>query len=144
MPDALLAALDAALGLADPLAVMQYEDRPRGIAKKVRVEAGKVVAARLTGETAAFEWLRDLIVEGVEAAGLRAWMLAPVARPPAATTGRGRIVCNCLNVAEPDIVAAIAGGADLATLQDALKCGTECGSCVPELKRLIAANRAAA
>ncbi len=143
-PDALLVALDGALGLDDPLAVMQYEDRPRGVSKRIRVESGKVVAARLTGETAAFEWLRDLIVEGVEAAGLRAWMLAPVARPPAATAGRGRIVCNCLNVAEPDILAAIARGADLAALQDTLKCGTECGSCVPELKRLIAGNRAAA
>ncbi len=143
-PAALLAALDAALGLDDPLAVMQYEDRPRGVSKKVRVKSGKVVAARLAGETAAFDWLRDVIVESTDAADLRAWMLAPVARPPAAGAGRGRIVCNCLNVAEPDIVAAIAGGADLATLQGTLKCGTECGSCVPELKRLIASNRAAA
>jgi len=47
-------------------------------------------------------------------------------------------------VAEPDIIAAIAGGADLAALQGTLKCGTECGSCVPELKRMIATNRAAA
>ena len=141
---ALLDALDAALGLDDPLAVMHYEDGPRGIGKRVRIDDGKVVAARLAGETAAFDWLRDVIVDGVEAAGLRAWMLAPVARPPAAGVGRGRIVCNCLNVAEPDIVAAIAGGADLITLQNTLKCGTECGSCVPELKRLIATNRAAA
>ena len=28
-------------------------------------------------------------------------------------------------------------GADLITLQSKLKCGTECGSCVPELKRLV-------
>jgi assimilatory nitrate reductase catalytic subunit len=144
LPDAMLAALDAALGLDDPLAVMHYQDNPRGISKRVRVESGKVTAARLTGETAAFEWLRDVIVEGVDAASLRAWMLAPVARPPAGGAGRGRVVCNCLNVAEPDIVAAIAAGADLAALQSNLKCGTECGSCVPELKRLIAGNRAAA
>ncbi|MCL5061273.1 MAG: (2Fe-2S)-binding protein, partial [Candidatus Thermoplasmatota archaeon] len=84
------------------------------------------------------------VLEGVDAASLRAWMLAPVARPPAGGAGRGRVVCNCLNVAEPDIVAEIAAGADLATLQATLKCGTECGSCVPELKRLLAGNRAAA
>jgi assimilatory nitrate reductase catalytic subunit len=47
-------------------------------------------------------------------------------------------------VAEPDIVAAIAVGDDLAALQSNLKCGTECGSCVPELKRLLSARRAAA
>ncbi|MCA1979059.1 MAG: molybdopterin-dependent oxidoreductase, partial [Thiobacillus sp.] len=74
-PADLIAALDTALGLGDPLAVMHYEDRPRGIGKRVRIEAGRVVAARLAGETAAFEWLRDLIVGGVEAAELRAWML---------------------------------------------------------------------
>ncbi|MGK2952039.1 MAG: nitrate reductase [Thiobacillus sp.] len=144
LPESMLAALDAALGLDDPLAVMHYQDSPRGISKRVRVDGGKVSAARLTGETAAFEWLRDVIVEGVDAASLRAWMLAPVARPPAGGAGRGRIVCNCLNVAEPDIVAAIAAGADLAAMQATLKCGSECGSCVPELKRLIASNRAAA
>jgi len=144
LPDSLLVALDAALRLDDPLAVMHYQDSPRGISKRVRVDGGQVTAARLTGETAAFEWLRDVIVDGVEAASLRAWMLAPVARPPAGGVGRGRIVCNCLNVAEPDIVAAIAAGADLAALQANLKCGSECGSCVPELKRLIAGNRVAA
>ena len=144
LPDALLAELDAVLGLDDPLAVMHYEDRPRGISKRVRVEAGKVTAARLTGETAAFDWLRDVIVEGLDAASLRAWMLAPVARPPAGGTSRGRVVCNCLNVTEPAILEAIAAGADLAALQATLKCGTECGSCVPELKRLIAGHRVAA
>ena len=34
-----------------------------------------------------------------------------------------------LDVAEPDIVEAIAGGADLDTLQATLRCGTSCGSC---------------
>ncbi len=144
LPDATLAELDAALGLDDPLKVMHYEDRPRGISKRIRVDEGKVSAARLTGETAAFDWLRDVMIEGVDAASLRAWMLAPVARPPAGGAGRGRIVCNCLNVAETDIIAAIGAGADLSALQSTLKCGTECGSCVPELKRLIAGNRAAA
>lgn len=144
LPESLLAELDAALGLDDPLVVMHYQDRPRGISKRVRIEAGKAVAARLTGETAAFGWLRDAVVEGMDAGALRAWMLAPVARPPAGGTGRGRVVCNCLDVAEPDIVAAISAGADLAALQATLKCGTECGSCVPELKRLISARQVAA
>ncbi|MHB1091868.1 nitrate reductase [Thiobacillus sp.] len=143
LPDSMLAALDAALGLDDSLAVMYYQDSPHGISKRVRVDDGKVTAARLTGETAAFDWLRDVIVEGAAAAPLRTWMLAPVTRPPAGGAGRGRIVCNCLNVAEPDIVAAIAAGAGLAVLLSELKCGTECGSCVPELKRMVASNRVA-
>jgi len=110
----------------------------------VRVEDGVIAGARLSGETAARDWLKNLIAEGASAMEVRSWLLAPVAQPPAGKTGRGHIVCNCLNVAESDIVAAIAAGGDLAALQATLKCGTECGSCVPELKRLLSARRAAA
>ena len=51
---------------------------------------------------------------------------------------RGRTLCNCFDVAEADIVSAIAAGASLAGLQKELKCGTRCGSCLPELRRLVA------
>ena len=37
-----------------------------------------------------------------------------------------------------EIRSVLATGAGLAQLQERLKCGTECGSCVPELKRLCA------
>ncbi|KVW91315.1 nitrate reductase [Thiobacillus denitrificans] len=144
LPESLVQEMDAAFGLDDPLLTMNYQDARRGIWKKVRVEDGVITGARLSGETVAQDWLKDLIAEGASAMEVRSWLLAPVALPPAGKTGRGHIVCNCLNVAEPDIVAAIAAGADLAALQSNLKCGTECGSCVPELKRLIASNRVAA
>ena len=49
----------------------------------------------------------------------------------------GRVICNCLDVSENEIMENIELGADLLTLQAKLKCGTECGSCVPELKRLV-------
>jgi len=144
LPESLVQEMDAAFGLDDPLLTMNYQDARRSIWKKVRVEDGVITGARLSGETAARDWLKNLIAEGASAMEVRSWLLAPLAQPPAGKAGRGRIVCNCLNVAEPDIIAAIATGADLAALQIMLKCGTECGSCVPELKRLIAGNRAAA
>jgi assimilatory nitrate reductase catalytic subunit len=50
-----------------------------------------------------------------------------------------RSVCACFNVGETQIRAAIAAGETLAGLQKNLKCGTNCGSCVPELRRLVAA-----
>lgn len=144
LPATMIAQLDRLLNLDDALAVMQYEDKRSGVSKRVRVDQGRVTAARLTGETAAFEWLKELIVEGAEAAPLRAWVLAPVARPPAGGVGRGRVICNCRNVSEGDIAAAIEQGADLPALQARLGCGTECGSCVPELKRMLNTKRAAA
>jgi bacterioferritin-associated ferredoxin len=51
--------------------------------------------------------------------------------------GRGKIICNCLDVAENDIIEACNAGADLITLKNKFQCGTECGSCLPELKRLV-------
>ena len=141
LPESLVQEMDQAFGLDDPLLTMNYQDARRGIWKKARVEDGVITGARLSGEIAAYDWIKGLIAEGASAMDVRGWLLAPVAQPPAGSAGRGRVVCNCLNVAEPDIVAAIAGGADLAALQATLKCGTECGSCVPELKRLIAGKR---
>jgi len=48
-------------------------------------------------------------------------------------------VCACFKVSEAEIRSAVAAGATLAALQKDLKCGTNCGSCVPELRRLAAA-----
>ncbi|WP_326466815.1 nitrate reductase [Enterobacter wuhouensis] len=54
----------------------------------------------------------------------------------------GRIVCSCFSVGENTIREAIAGGCDsAAALGAALRCGTHCGSCVPELKALLGAKR---
>ncbi len=54
----------------------------------------------------------------------------------------GQLVCTCWEVAEGQINKAIAGGAcSLEMLGERLRCGTECGSCVPELKRLLAKTK---
>ena len=118
-----------------------YVDARRGISKRVMVEEGRVTGARLTGETAARDWLKDIMAQGVSADTVRRWVLAPVSAPPAGSSNRGRIICNCYDVAEQEIRVEFAHGSDLATLQGKLKCGTDCGSCVPELKRLFAVQR---
>ncbi|UUZ64047.1 hypothetical protein LP417_01695 [Polaromonas sp. P1-6] len=64
-------------------------------------------------------------------------------------------MCTCLNVTDTAIDEHLSllsrggGGAGylgtdeerLASLQGALKCGTNCGSCIPELKRKVRAAR---
>jgi assimilatory nitrate reductase catalytic subunit len=57
----------------------------------------------------------------------------------------GPIVCACFGVGRITILAAIAGGAGTAAeIGVQLKAGTNCGSCIPELKRLIAQTSAPA
>jgi assimilatory nitrate reductase catalytic subunit len=57
----------------------------------------------------------------------------------------GPIVCACFGVGRSTICDAIAAGAQsAAAIGVQLKAGTNCGSCIPELKRLIAQTGAAA
>jgi assimilatory nitrate reductase catalytic subunit len=55
-----------------------------------------------------------------------------------------RAVCSCFKVAESQIRAAVAAGAGLARIQKDLKCGTNCGSCMPELRGLLSPGTATA
>ncbi len=136
----MLEEMDKLLEMDEETDLMRYDDPKRGISKRVLIENGQVAGVRLTGEIAAREWLKEMMAEGAEIASVRAWVLAPVATPPVGSSSRGRVVCNCLNIAEAQIRAAVAQGADLAALQAGLKCGTQCGSCMPELKRIVAAS----
>jgi len=49
-----------------------------------------------------------------------------------------RQICSCFNVKQSEILQAIEQGADsVSALGSSLKCGTNCGSCKPELQSLI-------
>ena len=144
LPAELMDEIDALLDMQDETSMMRYDDPKRGVSKRVLVEDGRVTGVRLTGEIAARDWLKEMMAEGVEIAPLRSWVLAPLSTPPTGSSSRGRIVCNCLNVSETQIITAIAAGADMVALQAELKCGTECGSCVPELKRMVLMGKGAA
>lgn len=51
---------------------------------------------------------------------------------------KGKLVCSCFDVGEKQIEKAIkAGVGDLAGLGKTLKCGTNCGSCVPEINACL-------
>lgn len=132
----LLDVLDALLGLDTAEQTMRYIDPRRGVYKAARVEGDTVTAIRLCGETAAQEWVRNMMIAGASAEAVRPWILAPVSSPPRGTLARGRIVCTCMDVSESEIRAQVAAGANLAALQTTLKCGTQCGSCVPEVRRM--------
>ncbi|MCG7371872.1 molybdopterin-dependent oxidoreductase [Pseudomonas luteola] len=138
-PDkALLAQIYDGLNLLDG-PVMAYDDARRQVGKRVRVEAGRITALCLTGETAARRWLKSLWEEGRADQDLRRWLLAPLSTPPGSQTGVScKTLCNCMNVSEAAIRGGIAEGLDLNGLKESLGCGTQCGSCVPEIKRLLA------
>ena len=65
--------------------------------------------------------------------------IAPGGRKSGETAPAGRIVCSCMSIGERAIGEAIASGCrTVGELGKVLKCGTNCGSCIPELKALLA------
>ena len=51
------------------------------------------------------------------------------------------MICSCWEVGESQIAAAIDAGANsVDALGESLHCGTQCGSCIPELKQLLIDN----
>ncbi len=64
------------------------------------------------------------------------WLL--LAGRSAAGSDKGRLICSCFEVGEKEIIRAIGQGAgNPRELGDQLRCGTNCGSCIPELKALL-------
>ncbi len=132
-----LAALVAALDLQDGTA---YRDPGRDIVKLAKIDSAgdRLQGVLLAGETAAAGWLREQMASGLALGDLRRWLFAPVAQPPVAMPAAGRTVCNCFGVTEAQITGLFGAGASLAGVQAQLKCGTSCGSCLPELRRMSA------
>jgi assimilatory nitrate reductase catalytic subunit len=141
--DDVLDQLDALLGMTVEH-TLRYVDARRRVEKKACIEQGMVQSVCLAGETAAQEWLKNMMLQGASAEAVRPWVLAPVATVPQGTLNRGRIVCACHDVSEQEIRSEVAKGSLLPALQAKLKCGTECGSCLPAVKQLLAGHERAA
>ncbi|GIX52688.1 nitrate reductase [Sphaerotilus sulfidivorans] len=141
---ALIAEIAALLGL-DGRTAMRYEDAERGQFRSARLDGGRLRSVLLAGDTRAESWIRTLVKDELPAQAYGRRLLAASATPPVAIAERGRQVCTCFNVTEPQIVEQLGrceGSAEarLSQLQGALKCGTNCGSCLPVLRGLVKAS----
>ncbi len=131
-----IAELDRLFALDSDDGAIVYEDARRHIAKKAIAREGRLLGVRLAGETLAQSWLKQAMAEDELDASLIRLALAPSAKPPVTVAPRN-IVCKCADVSDAQIHKELAQGADLVGLQEKLKCGTFCGSCVPDIKRLV-------
>ncbi len=130
-------ALDAAPD-AEPIA---YMDAGAGVRRVAFLDAeGRLDGAILAGPrpvAAARAWLAAILSEDAPDC---ATLLA--GRAGAAAPDPGPTVCACFGVGLHDIVRAIAsqGLADVDAVGKALSAGANCGSCRPEIARLVAAS----
>jgi assimilatory nitrate reductase catalytic subunit len=132
------------LGGSDTL---RYEDKKRGQRRAVRLVKTAQGTAQLqgfvlAGDTSAEAWIKTLLQDNLDAQSYGRLLLSPGAKAPIAIASKGAQVCSCFNVTEPEISHFLqtCTGTDeqkLSALQANLKCGTNCGSCVPQVKRMV-------
>ena len=149
-PDELLRQIEKLLGLSGT-DTLRYADARHGQRRAARlVRAGQdahLEAFLLAGDTRAEAWIKALLLQRLPAQSLGRQLLRPGATAPVNVATTGKVVCSCFGVGESAIDLALKDGSGseaerLAALQGALKCGTNCGSCLPELKRKVRAAAA--
>lgn len=149
-PAALVRALASVLQL-EGVGVLRYADGQRGRSRLLRIEGerddARLQALLRVGEGDHGAWIDELWRERRPVSPYGRRLLAPDAEGLVAP--RSPQICNCFDVREDAITACVqrlpAGPADqrLQALQQALRCGTSCGSCLPSLRRLVMQGDAA-
>ena len=150
--DEVLKQIETVLGLnvsAGSTQVMRYADKKKGQHRTIKLtgnrEHAELDAFLLAGDTRSEAWVKTLLQDSLPAQSYGRMLLVPGSKAPIAVQSRGKSVCTCFNVTDAAITGQLSKsfGSDerrLLELQTSLKCGTNCGSCVPELKRMIRDN----
>jgi assimilatory nitrate reductase catalytic subunit len=139
---AVLREIEAALGLCGG-PVLRYADARSGQTRAMALGAdGALRAFLLAGDVAADDWVLQLLRDRAPAAAFGRALLAASRQAPSPQAPRSPQVCACHDVDEQRILQALGAlqGSDetrLCALQQQLRCGTDCGSCVPALRALL-------
>jgi assimilatory nitrate reductase catalytic subunit len=126
---------------------LRYTDPQRGQHRVVRIQQGAeqktLQGFLLAGDTAASAWMRALLHNQLPVPGSGLQLLSASAQPPSgALPTTSKTVCTCLNVRQSAIerhLQQCSGTAEqrLDSLKNSLQCGTNCGSCIPQLQRMV-------
>jgi assimilatory nitrate reductase catalytic subunit len=118
----------------------EYHDSGNGNYRAARIvnnQLETVIFISADSQLAERSWLSSLFVKARLEIPERMALLT--GRPPLGVTDVGTIVCACFNVGEKTIRTAIKEKGLKTHLEvgQCLKAGTNCGSCVPEIKALL-------
>ena len=131
-------------GLSDAPPAMDYADQARGTRRLLWLDGDEVAAVLfLAAGGTRLEWHAavQLFAKRKLTALERLALIA--GRPADGLADQGPTVCACFGVGRAAIERAVAAGCrDVAGIGERLKAGTNCGSCVPELRRILAAQAA--
>jgi len=119
---------------------LEYQDRGARRYRAARLHDDRLQACLFVGPTHDLPtrtWLAQLFAETALDGAARASLLT--ARPPVGGSDVGPTLCSCFGVGRNTLIAAIRddGLTTPEAIGAALQAGTNCGSCVPELRALI-------
>ncbi|QLF71900.1 molybdopterin-dependent oxidoreductase (plasmid) [Peteryoungia desertarenae] len=133
----------AALGIAQDAQVANYRDEATGQVRIAFTSAGHLVAAIHVDRrpvSASRDWLASQLMKDISKSTEYQDVLA--GRPGRNRPDPGAIVCACFGVGANQIAqAASLGCMSVEAVGEALSAGTNCGSCRPEIRRIIDAHQ---
>jgi assimilatory nitrate reductase catalytic subunit len=121
--------------------VANYVDAVGGVYRAASFDGDRLVSCLFVepaGHVTEWDATKDLFAGETLSADQRRLLLSGKAADAAANTGP--IICACFGVGRNTICDALKSGAARSHLDlgAQLKAGTNCGSCIPELRRLVA------
>ncbi|MEY4439043.1 MAG: hypothetical protein RIQ36_507 [Pseudomonadota bacterium] len=129
---------------------LRYVDAKRGQLRSIRLQHNEAKQTKETqlnafliaGDTSAETWLKALLQTQASTQEYGRRLLMTGSKPPMPLLDVGTTVCSCVGVKDVTIREHLQlckgdNAQRLVSLQDVLKCGTQCGSCVPQLRRMI-------
>jgi assimilatory nitrate reductase catalytic subunit len=133
------AALRRALTRRAGIDVLRYEDAGSGAVREAYFTDGRldrVLFLTASGALPPRDWLAELFTLDRLGPAERGALL--IGRAPGRAVETGPVVCACRGVRAARIEAAIEGGAeDIDAVGEATGAGTSCGSCRPEIARML-------
>ena len=128
------------MGIPESLNDTDYEeivfiDKSKRYYKKCIIHQDRLVGAILIGDKTEFQEFRDLIANKIELSDKRLQLLRSGKK---AEPLSGKLVCSCNNVGTENLKRKIEEGCtDLKELCSITGAGTGCGSCRPEVQRIL-------
>ena len=123
--------------------ITEFLDEEGGLYRAAAIKHGRVEAALFLGPpSGAWVWetLESMLTLDMGDATRRRFLLS--LQNVDAVKDRGPLVCACFGICRGDIEQAIESGAqNPAAIGAAIKAGTNCGSCVPEIRKIISSTR---
>ncbi|WP_313291477.1 (2Fe-2S)-binding protein, partial [Rhizobium rhizoryzae] len=127
------------LRLPENIDIVGLSDEPTGAVRMAAFAAQQLLAALFVASRPVAVSRQWAVGQLMEMHDRRSRIALIAGRPPADQPDKGAIICSCFNVGLNEIAAVAQTGCNTVdAIGEMLKAGTNCGSCRPDIRRIIA------